>query len=221
MRIPRVLAIIQARMSSFRFPGKVLAPFRHEPLIIHVLRVVQETLGREAVVVATSNESSDDPLVAYLEQLDVNVIRGSLDNVFERFRLCIGKYPCDWILRVNGDSPLLDSAMLQKLVTYAEEDDFQVVTTVFPRTFPKGQNAELIQASTFMEMDSTQLTVHDREHVTSVFYRNPDRFKIHNIESGNPKLATLELTVDTIDDLHRLEDLVDQHGKIGFGEGLL
>ena len=102
-----VKAFVQARMSSRRYPGKVLAPFRGEPVIRHVVQAATAVLPPHDVVVVTSTHVTDDPLVFYLRSLGVNVFRGPLENVLQRFVLCLREYPCEWVLRVNGDSPLL------------------------------------------------------------------------------------------------------------------
>ena len=191
-------------MSSQRFPGKVLAPFKGRPLISHVIQTVSRVLPHLSVTVLTSNESSDDPLVAYLTRDDVSVFRGPLENVFERFSLCARQYDCEWILRICADSPLLDANVLKRVASRVDES-WDLITTVFPRTFPRGNNAELIRTATLLAIDATQLTAPEREHVTSVFYNHASRFRILNIESGNPKLAEFNFSVDTIDDLRRLE----------------
>jgi len=204
-----VLAIVQARMSSARFPGKVLAPFRGEPIVRHVLRAVAQVRGCERTMVATSTDRSDDPLAAYVNTLGTPALRGPLANVFARFRRCVERTPCEWILRVSADSPLLSPSVLQRVVDLAGTTPCDLVTTIFPRTFPRGQNAELIRVSTFLAIDPAGLSVEELEHVTPVYYRNPERFRIHNVESGTPELAASSLAVDTIDDLQRLERLSD------------
>ncbi len=194
-------------MSSRRFPGKVLAPFRGLPLIQHVLAAVRRAVPSIPIVVTTSRESSDDPLVSYLRTSGNTVFRGPLDNVFERFRMCVSEHPCDWILRLSADSPLLDTRLLEAVVYHMDKTSCDLVTTIFPRTFPRGSNAELIRVNTLIKIDPGELSAADQEHVTPVYYRNPDQYRIVNIESGNPQLAELSLAVDTIEDLHRLEQL--------------
>jgi len=195
-------------MSSNRFPGKVLAPFHGEPIILHVLRSVSNVKGINAVVVLTSQRVSDDPLVLYLQGMNVNVFRGSLENVFDRFRRCVELFPCDWILRLSGDSPMFDASIIQEmLLNLNGRDKYDLITTIFPRTHPNGQNAELIRVTTLNNIDETDLTPHDVEHVTPYLYRNSEKFLIKNIESGDPTRAELSFAVDTIADLHRLESL--------------
>ncbi|GIX47101.1 MAG: spore coat protein [Candidatus Tectimicrobiota bacterium] len=218
--MPLVRAFVQARMSSQRFPGKVLAPFRGRPLIWHVVSAVQQALPAVPLVVVTSEAASDDPLVAYVQSLGLEVFRGPLANVFARFRACLARYPCAWILRVSGDSPLLDGRVLRRVVHTALHTPCDVATTVFPRTFPSGHNAEMIRAATFLRLDQAALTAEEQEHVTLHFYRHAERFRLVNVASGNPALARLHLAVDTLDDLRRLEtsapfDLAEYEALVG------
>lgn len=200
-----VRAFVQARMSSERFPGKVLAPFRGEPVVLHTVRAAAAAVGEDAVVVVTSTAHSDDPLCAYLTSIGVTVFRGPLDDVFERFRLAARAHPCDWVLRLSADSPLLDPELLRRVVATGTESAADIVTTTCPRTFPKGTNAELMRVETLLGIDAAELDAADREHVTRFYYSRPDRFSIVNVESGDPALSERNLSVDTVDDLRRLE----------------
>ena len=208
---PTVVAFVQARMSSRRFPGKVLAPFRGQPIIRHVIGSVTGAAESIPIVVATSIDASDDPLTVYVEGLGVPVFRGALTDVFRRFRDCLDVFPCDWILRISGDSPLLDPRIVKAVVArgVGPEARVDLVTTIFPRTFPTGQNAELIRSDAFRAIDMDALTDDDREHVTPCFYRHPERFAIVNLSSGSPSLAALSFAVDSPEDLHRLEASAD------------
>jgi spore coat polysaccharide biosynthesis protein SpsF len=194
-------------MSSRRYPGKVLAPFSGESLIRHVVRAIEQVLSPTDIVVATSSEVSDDPLAHYLQTLGMIVFRGPLDNVFERYLMCLRDHPCEWILRINGDSPLLFPELIRLIVRHADHFDGDLVTTIFPRTFPNGQNAELIKARSLQAISSAELTPNDQEHVTPYFYRHQDRMQVLNVESGDPRLAEISLAVDTVEDLQRLERL--------------
>ncbi|RJR49541.1 MAG: hypothetical protein C4576_06605 [Desulfobacteraceae bacterium] len=122
--VPRVQAIMQARMSSRRFPGKVLAPFRGKPVIWHVVAAVRRALPRIPIVVATSTDAVDDPLNVYLRDLGIAVFRGSRDCVFDRFRACVAVHPCEWVLRICADSPLMDTKLLQTVVSPQNIDMF-------------------------------------------------------------------------------------------------
>src|SRR5262249_47454627 len=155
------------------------------PLIWHVHQRVTAALPGVPCVVVTSTDVSDDPLAAYLASIEVTVFRGPLDNVLERFRLAARAYDARWLLRICADSPLLDERMLKDVVA-APRDSMDLVTTTAPRTWPKGNNAELINAASLAALRDDQLDADDREHVTRVFHRNRDKFHVSNVESDDP-----------------------------------
>ena len=200
--------VVQARMSSARFPGTVLASLHGTPILAHVLNRLALAVPLGNILVATSDQPSDDPVAAYAPTLGVEVVRGPLDDVLERFRMCARLRPRQWIGRVNADSPLLDAAVVRRVLEARSGEPADLVTTVFPRTFPVGQNVELIRTDALLRLRDDELTSEDREHVTRFFYRHPDRFSIRNIESGQPTRPGDSLAVDTLDDLRRLEKLL-------------
>lgn len=202
-----VRAFIQARTSSVRFPGKVLAPFRGMPVIEHVIRAAEAAVGRESTLVVTSDQPSDDRLVETVTTRGTSVFRGPLENVFDRFQQASRAYPSDWVLRLSADSPLLDIKVLRAVVARTAADDCDLVTTICPRTFPKGRNAEAIRRGVLLSVAASAVDLDEREHVTSFFYRRADRFRIANVDSGRPELAAHSLAVDCPDDLVRLEQL--------------
>jgi spore coat polysaccharide biosynthesis protein SpsF len=201
-----VAAFIQSRMSSARFPGKALAPFRGRPLIAQVIDRVHGARNLEParVTVLTSTHVSDDPLALYVESLGVRVYRGPLDDVLERFQRCAERSGADWIARINGDSPLMSPRIIEAVVDRADSD-CDLVSTIAPRTLPRGQNPELIRTTTLLDTDPSLLSASDREHVTSCYYRHPERFRIVSLKCSRPALAEMNLSVDTVEDLHRLE----------------
>lgn len=192
-------------MSSTRFPGKVLAPFRDRPLIAHLLKRVSQALPPSQVVVATSREPADDPVASYVREIGFPVFRGPLDNVVRRFQLCLQEHPCTWFFRICADSPLLQPDLLRILMAHCHRLDLDLVTNVHPRTFPKGQSVEMLRAATFAALDSDRLTLEEQEHVTKYYYNHSGRFNLLNVASGNAALANKSFVIDTIADLRRLE----------------
>jgi spore coat polysaccharide biosynthesis protein SpsF len=203
---PGVVAIVQARMSSRRFPGKVLVPFKGRAILDHVLTVVESVVGVPRVIVATSVEPSDDPIATFANARDTRVVRGDLANVLARYRDAAQTVDAEWILRVSADSPMLDPDVLRRVIA-AADDGSDVVTTTRPRTFPRGRNAELIRRSALMSADAARASADEQEHVTPYFYNRPATFRIRNVESGHPEWAAASLAVDTPEDLAYLEGL--------------
>ena len=200
-----IRAFIQARMSSKRFPGKVLAPLSGRPIIAHVIDHVSKVVSADGIVVATSTDQSDDPLACYVRHLGFQVFRGPLENVFRRFHLCLREYPCRWFFRVCADSPALDIRLLRQALAMCVEPRVDLITNVFPRTFPKGRSVELINAESFYTLGlDREMNREEKEHVTKVFYDHPSEFMILNFESGDPSLINKSFAVDRPEDLDLL-----------------
>ena len=193
-------------MSSARYPGKVLAILNGKPIIMHVFERVKKVLNLDNIVVLTSTEPSDDILVSYLQEYGINVFRGSLDDVFTRFKHCLKGNDCDYFFRVCGDSPLLESYLFQKALSIAGKDSLlDIVTNKFPQTFPPGKSVELIKTDTFLSVDVKYLSKEEKEHVTMYFYNHPNKYKIYNIECRNIYYKHSNYAVDNINDLSYLE----------------
>ena len=200
------LVLVQARMSSRRFPGKVLAPLCGRPVIAHVLERVAEVVGRQRVILLTSEHASDDPLASYVAtNLDMTVFRGSLDDVMARFQGCLRAHPCKWFVRISGDSPAIDSGLLTWMLARVT-DDLDLLSNVVRRTFPPGLSIEVVRSRTMLDLCSADLAADEREHVTPHFYRHPDRFRIRNVSNGAEVGASV--AVDTLEDLESVERLL-------------
>lgn len=197
--------IIQARMSSARLPGKMLRPLGARPMLGILTDNLQHS--RYPVAVTTSAEPSDDPIAAFCEEQDLPCIRGPLEDVAARFSLAAETLGCEAFVRICGDSPLLDYRLIDRGVTLFCEEKPDLVTNVFPRTFPKGQSVEIISVSAFNELRSRMSTADHREHVTPLFYERPQDFKIVNF-SSEQDWQGFQLSVDTAQDFARIERLV-------------
>src|SRR5262245_9527355 len=113
----QVRIFVQARMSSARFPGKMLAAFRGRPLIASVIDGIAGGGLQEQIVLLTSTDVSDDPLADFVAgNCDVPVFRGDLVNVLARFQAGLKAYPCDWFVRISGDSPLMDGKLIRRMM---------------------------------------------------------------------------------------------------------
>ncbi len=202
----KFVALIQARMSSRRLPGKVLLPLQGKPLLQYVVETAQ-AVGLEAVV-ATSDEVSDNPIEVWAHRFGVPCYRGPLDDVLGRFRGACEAYPSDVFFRINADSPLVSGELLEMAMARHESGDWDVVTNVRPRTFPPGISVEALRTEVFLHAEPEILDPADREHVVPFFYRHPDRFRIHNI-AATESWEGCHLAVDTAEDLARVSDLLE------------
>ena len=201
-----IIAIIQSRMTSERYPGKMLAPFLGKPVIAHVVDKIKISKVNPKIILATSENHTDDPLVLYAKYLGIEVVRGSHDDVFGRFISALKKFKCDAFFRVCGDSPLLLPSLFDKAVSIFIQAEYDLVTNVFPKTFPDGMSIELIKTQTFIEVEKKIKNKKDQEHITQYFYSKNKEFKIHNIECSKPFNSNLKLTLDKLEDLKKLEE---------------
>ena len=190
-------------MSSERLPGKVLREVNGKPLLGYLLNRLEKIKNLDGVVVATSTSESDQEIVRYCKKNKVECYQGPLQNVAARFLGTLRIYQMDAFVRISADSPLLDPDLIDHSVTIFKSSDYDFVTNVLKRTFPKGQSVEVVRAGTFMKYYPRIQSQQDREHVTTYFYRNARQFKILNLPSPDPGYSKINLSIDTKEDLNR------------------
>ncbi len=210
-----MLVIIQARSGSKRFKNKVLYPIYNIPLISHVFHKINKTKKKIKIIVSTSNSKSDNKLVNYLKINNINYFRGSLKNVALRLYKTAKKHRFNYFARISGDSPLFDFRILEKALSIKKKyKKIDLITNVYPRTFPKGQSIEIIKTSIIHD-NLSKFNSYEKEHVTTYFYKNSKNFKIKNFTSTY-KFNSLKLSIDTIEDLDRIKKKINKKKFINF-----
>ena len=207
--------IVFARLNSMRLPGKALIKIAGIRLIDRVLNRVQKAEGASITVVATTDTNLDDQLVEYLEGRDVYIYRGSGSDVALRAACCAKFHNLDCFVRISGDSPFIDSDLITRALLKYKTGSFDLVTNVFPRTFPRGVSVEVIKTQAIQRLLELTQQEFYTEHVTPYFYDNSDKFSIKNIFSNNVAFREANLAVDTPTDLKRINWILET-----FGEGL-
>jgi len=200
MREGRVVAILQARMSSTRLPGKVMKPILSRPMLARQLERLRRCAALDGLVVATSDRADDDPIAALCAEEGVACFRGSLADVLDRFTQCARKYKADHVVRLTGDCPLTDPAMVDELVRFYLEHDFDYAANCRPPTLPDGLDAEIFTAAALEEAWREARDPFEREHVVPYIIRRPERFRMGNWVWPED-LSGLRWTVDEPEDL--------------------
>jgi spore coat polysaccharide biosynthesis protein SpsF len=204
--------IVQARMSSVRYPGKVLHRVNGKPMIEYLLECLYKCEFVNHIVVATSKNKSDDPIEELCRHIGVDHYRGPLNDVAKRFMEAINVYKFEAFVRLSGDSPLLDYRLVDRAVKIFQSDNFDLVTNTLRRTFPKGQSVEVLDSKIFEKTYGNMLAPDEREHVTRYFYKHKEEFVIYNFESGKD-YNNLELSVNTPEDMKRFEAIIHSMKK--------
>jgi spore coat polysaccharide biosynthesis protein SpsF len=201
--------LVTARMSSQRLPGKSLLALAGKPVLQWVVDHLNQVVTAGPVIVATSSDTEDDAIASWCERQGVRSHRGPLEDVARRLMQAARALGSDAFVRISGDSPLIDPAVVTHAVELFKLGGADLVTNVQRRTFPKGCSVEVIRTEILDSHLATCGREGDHEHVTTAFYRNPDIVRITNFSSG-AAFGTIQLAVDTREDLLRLEPIMRQ-----------
>ena len=188
-------------MSSRRLPNKVMAPLLGQPMLVRQIERLRRATTLDALVVACSAEVSDAPLIDMCAKFGVPCYQGSLNDVLARFKGAYSTYgPADHIVRLTGDCPLIDPAIVDFVVRHhlATEADY-TANAVIP-TWPDGLDVEVMRADTLHRAFDEAILQSEREHVTPYIYKHPELFHVEHVKGGRD-LSSLRWTVDEPSDL--------------------
>lgn len=196
------VAIVQARMTSSRLPGKVLMPVDGEPMILQQLDRISRARCLDHIVVAVSSEASDDHLVSVLVEAGFDVVRGSLDDVLDRFVAALDSYDADVVVRLTGDCPLACPSVIDDVISAFHASTADYLSNTLDPTYPDGLDVEVMTASSLRMVARNSLDPAEREHVTLGIYRHPETFAVENFaDPSGRNNSHLRWTVDNADDL--------------------
>ncbi|RHX91165.1 glutamate-1-semialdehyde aminotransferase [Leptospira yasudae] len=203
----KIIAIVQARMGSTRFPNKVMQTLAGKPMIGILIDRLSRAKKIDQIVVATSLDAKNDALVAYLDQIGVSSFRGSENDVLDRYYQAAILYNADIVIRITGDCPLVDPDLVDQLVElfFSKRNDY--VSNINPPTFPDGVDIEIFSMEALKIAHSVAIKPFDREHVTP-FLRENEQFSKMNL-THEEDLSHLRWTVDEKNDLEVVKNIFD------------
>lgn len=205
--IPRTTAIIQARLSSSRLPGKVLMPLNGQPMILFMLERVKRARLIDEIIMATSVDASDDELAHVVAAAGFQVYRGPLDDVLARYAGAARLGDADWIVRMTGDCPLIDPHIVDRAITFAQVHGYDYCNNSETPSYPDGLDVEVFTRKALFEAEREARLPSQREHVTPFIHRQPQRYKLGELRSP-VDLSELRWTVDHEDDMTLVRALV-------------
>ena len=196
------LAVVQARTSSARLPGKVLLSIEGTSMILRQLERIGRAQQVDGIVVATSVDQSDDELSQVLVDAGYEVVRGSLDDVLSRFVEVLDAYEAEVIVRLTGDCPVACPSVIDEVVQAFHDSHADYLSNTMAPTYPDGLDVEVMTAQALRDVATMSVDPAEREHVTLGIYRRPESFVVENYTDPTGRdNSHLRWTVDNADDL--------------------
>jgi spore coat polysaccharide biosynthesis protein SpsF (cytidylyltransferase family) len=228
----RVVAVIQARTSSIRLPGKVLLPLAGRPVLARIIERLQLATRVHEVVIATSEDPSDDAVEDFATSESVRCFRGPLKDVLARTVLAVRATSADTVVRMPGDKPLLAPELVDAVVEHHLATQADYTTNMGPRwphdtTSVVGHEVEVASARALERAHREATEPGDRAHVMPYLYRAEHGFRVERISVPDPlSVLAPRLTLDTPEDyrlivalydaLHRHGEPIDSHKLANF-----
>lgn len=190
----KVVAIVQARMGSTRLPNKVMKPISGIPMIELLLARLAKAQNVDQIVLATSTDQRNTPLVEHAEKLGYTCVRGSESDVLERYLVTARQVQADIIVRITGDCPLIDPELVDKIIEQYKSSGVDYLSNTSPATFPDGLDTEVFSLQALERAGRESQEPFDHEHVTP-YLRRPGLFKTA-ASTNDEDLSDLRWTVD-------------------------
>lgn len=208
----KVAAIIQARMGSSRLPGKVLKNLSGKAMLAHVYDRIRISRLVDQIIVATTDDESDDQIAQFCEENKMAYFRGHQFDVLDRFYQASLAFNVDIIVRITADCPLLDPTLMDDVIQSFFDQDVDFATNRLPppwkRSYPIGLDVEVCSFVALEKAWKEATLAYEREHVLPYLYDQPERFKTLLIHH-DPDFGYKRWTVDTLQDLQLVEGIID------------
>ena len=206
-KINKNLCIIQARMGSTRLPNKVLLEVNNISLLEYEINRVKQSKKIDKIVIATGQIKNNDKIEDLCQKINIDCFRGSEKDVLDRYYQCSLKYPeYENIIRITGDCPLIDSQVIDDVINFFEENNYDYASNVEKETFPDGMDVEIFTRAALAESVKKAKLLSEREHVTQYIVKN-DKYKKGNL-SAPENYSKYRLTVDNKEDFEVIEFLI-------------
>ena len=205
----QIIAIVQARSGSKRFPNKIMKKINGKSIIELLLNRISLSKKINKVILATTVLKEDDILSNYVESIGYHVFRGSEKNVLSRYHNAAEKYKADVILRITGDCPLVDPIIIDKAINIFLEKNVDYVSNVNPSTYPDGMDIEVFTFKTLQKIYKKSNDDRQKEHVTTYLREEKNNeFKKINFNNSTD-LSNIRLTIDEPEDFEVIKKIYE------------
>lgn len=195
----KIVATIEARMTSSRLPGKVLLDLSGKPALEQMIQRIRKSRKVDEIVVATTINSTDLPIIQLCEKIGCRYFRGDENDVLKRVLDAASSVEATHIVELTGDCPLIDPAHIDQMIDYYFEQKCQYAYNRLIKGLPEGFDVQVFSVSDLAQVEKMTKDPIDRVHVSCYFYNNPDKFKIACPEpskNDNEYWPDLSLTLD-------------------------
>ena len=197
-------------MTSSRLPGKVLKPVQNKPVLELMVERLKQVPSLDGIILATTTNADDDPLVELASRLGIDCYRGSEDDVLQRVLGAAQSHGADVIVETLGDCPLIDPTLVEQCVQEWNKGDVDHVCNFHPYTYPIGMEIEVFATDVLADVARRTDDPAHHEHVTTFIWEHPDLYRLRSVQ-GPPELSApdIHITLDTQNDFELIKSIFD------------
>lgn len=184
-------------MGSERLPGKVIKELCGIPSLVHIFNILRECSMLDDFAVVTTVLEEDDVIENICAENSVKIIRGSVHDVLDRFRIACEILKPRRIVRVTGDDPLMDPEIIDQVINEHCKGNYDYTSNMVERTYPRGMDTEVIEYKALERCWRSSSDKDDHEHVTLYIRQHPDMFRIQSVRKEGEPMDELRLCMDT------------------------
>jgi len=205
----KIVATIEARMTSSRLPGKVLMPVLGKPMLHYLVLRLRAVPSIDAIVLATTSNATDDPLEAFATETGIACFRGSEDDVMQRVVDAAESTAADIVVEITGDCPIIDPEIVEQTIRMFKAHDADYVGNAQVRSYPDGMDVQVFRLNTLKRSAALTIDRLDREHVTLHIRNHPELFShVHLVAPPELHWPELGLTLDEPLDYELLKRII-------------
>ncbi len=210
----KIVTIIQARIGSTRLPNKVMMPLAGKPLLLRMYERVNAAKHNDVIIIATTEEANDDPIVNLCKDNDIKYFRGNSTDLLDRHYKASLPFNPDAVVKIPSDCPLIDPEIIDKVLKYYidNENIFDFVSNLHPASYPDGNDVEIFSMSALKDAWLNAKKELEREHTTPYFWENLDKFNVGNVkwESGKDYSMSHRFTIDYEQDYEFIKRIYEE-----------
>lgn len=211
----KIIVSIEARMTSSRLPGKVLLPILGKPALVRMVERVKKSKYIDGIIIATTINTQDDPIVKLAQDMHINHYRGSENDVLGRVLESARSIKADIIVELTGDCPFADPDLIDRGIEEFFSREVDYASNTIEPTFPNGFDVQVFPTDILARVDKETNNPIDRAHVSYYIYMHPEKFRVYNwVADESASGADLRVTLDETADYELIQKIFESLSQI-------